>query len=137
MPPLKGGPVCPRSAGHANRRSLRMPPLNYVAWLDSLSMKDVGSVGGKNASLGEMISGLKHSDVKVPSGFATTADAFREFLKIHNLTDRIGQRLAALNVDDVKALADAGREIRGWIESAPFQPALEQAVRAAYAELTK
>ncbi len=110
---------------------------NYIAWLDSVSMKDVGRVGGKNASLGEMISGLAHADVKVPSGFATTADAFREFLKFHKLTDRIGQRLDNLDVDDVKALADTGREIRGWIEAAPFQPALETAIRDAYVEMVK
>jgi len=111
--------------------------LEYVAWLDSLSMKDVARVGGKNASLGEMIGGLAHSDVKVPSGFATTADAFREFLQFHQLTDRIGQRLDRLDVDDVKALADAGREIRSWIEQAPFQPPLERAIRDAHSELVK
>jgi pyruvate, water dikinase len=109
----------------------------YVAWFDSLSMNDVARVGGKNASLGEMISGLAHQDVKVPSGFATTADAFREFLNFSTLTDRIHQRLVKLNVEDVKALTAAGGEIRKWIEEAPLQPALEQAIRDSYAELIK
>ncbi len=111
--------------------------LQYVAWLDTLSMQDVARVGGKNASLGEMISGLAHSDVRVPSGFATTADAFREFLTFHKLTERIAQRLDGLNVDDVKTLADTGREIRHWIEEAPFQPPLERAIRDTYAEMVK
>jgi pyruvate,water dikinase len=111
--------------------------LEYVASLDTLSMKDVGRVGGKNASLGEMISGLAHSDVKVPTGFATTADAFREFLKFHKLTERIGERLDKLDVEDVKALTATGREIRGWIENAPFQPALESAIRDSYADMVK
>ncbi len=111
--------------------------LQYIAWLDTLSMKDVARVGGKNASLGEMISGLAHAEVKVPSGFATTADAFREFLTHNNLTDRIQKRLEKLNVDDVKALTEAGREIRGWIEEAPFQPAFDKAIRDTFAELTK
>ncbi|HKQ30068.1 MAG TPA: phosphoenolpyruvate synthase [Burkholderiales bacterium] len=109
----------------------------YVAWFESLSMKDVGRVGGKNASLGEMIGGLAHQQVKVPSGFATTADAFREFLAVGRLADRIQQRLSKLDVDDVSALIDAGREIRGWIETAPLQPALETAIREAYAELAR
>ena len=109
----------------------------YVAWFDSLSMQDVGRVGGKNASLGEMIGGLAHQDVKVPAGFATTADAFREFLAFGQLADRIQQRLRTFNVDDVNALTAAGREIRGWIEAAPLQPALETAIREAYAELVK
>src|SRR6266566_7002790 len=113
------------------------PSSNHVAWLDQVSMKDVGSVGGKNASLGEMIGGLAHSDVKVPTGFATTAEAFREFLRFHKLTDRIARRLDGLNVDDVKTLADTGREIRGWIEEAPFQPELERAIRDTYAEMIK
>jgi pyruvate,water dikinase len=100
-------------------------------------MNDVGRVGGKNASLGEMISGLAHEAVKVPGGFATTADAFREFLSVNKLTQRIAQRLDGLNVDDVKALTDAGREIRGWIEEAPLPPGLDAAVRTGFASLIK
>jgi len=98
-------------------------------------MTDVEAVGGKNASLGEMISQLAASGVRVPGGFATTAHAFREFLRHGGLTERIGAKLAALNVDDVKALAQAGAEIRGWISDAALPPALEQAIRAAYDKL--
>lgn len=114
-----------------------MSQVEYVVGFESLSMNDVGRVGGKNASLGEMISGLAHEAVKVPGGFATTADAFREFLAGNKLTQRIQQRLEGLNVDDVKALTDAGREIRGWFESVPFQPALEQALRTRFAEMVQ
>jgi len=106
-----------------------------VVPLDQLRMTDVEAVGGKNASLGEMISQLAASGVRVPGGFATTAHAFREFLRHGGLTERIGARLAALNVDDVKALAQAGAEIRGWISAAALPPALEQAIRAAYDKL--
>jgi pyruvate,water dikinase len=109
----------------------------YVAWFDTLSMTDVGRVGGKNASLGEMISQLAHADVKVPGGFATTADAFREFLAFNKLTARIQERLEALDVGNVRALADTGAEIRRWIEEAPLQPELEQAIRQAHAALIR
>jgi len=103
-----------------------------VVPLEQLRMTDVEVVGGKNASLGEMISQLAASGVRVPGGFATTAHAFREFLRHGGLTERIGSRLAALRIDDVKALAAAGAEIRGWIVAAPWPPALEAAIRAAY-----
>jgi pyruvate, water dikinase len=106
-----------------------------VVPFDQLRMTDVEVVGGKNASLGEMISQLAASGVRVPGGFATTAHAFREFLAFSDLTQRIDARLAALNTDDVKALAAAGAEIRGWVETAPLPPALEAAVREAYAQL--
>jgi pyruvate,water dikinase len=99
-------------------------------------MTDVEVVGGKNASLGEMISQLAASGVRVPGGFATTAHAFREFLRHNGLTDKINARLDALDADDVRALAEAGAEIRGWVLAAPFQPALEDAVRTAYAALS-
>jgi pyruvate,water dikinase len=98
-------------------------------------MADVEAVGGKNASLGEMISQLAASGVRVPGGFATTAHAFREFLRHNELTERIDARLAPLNVDDVKALADAGAEIRRWVTTAALPPALEQAIRAAFDKL--
>ncbi len=104
----------------------------YVLPFEELRMSDVESVGGKNASLGEMISQLNASGVRVPTGFATTALAFREFLVHNNLTERINQRLDALNVDDVKALAQAGAEIRRWVEEAPFQDRLEQEIRQAF-----
>ncbi|KAB2876473.1 MAG: phosphoenolpyruvate synthase [Ideonella sp.] len=106
-----------------------------VVPLEQLRMTDVEAVGGKNASLGEMISQLAASGVRVPGGFATTAYAFREFLRHGGLTERIGGRLAALDIDDVKALAVAGAEIRGWVAAAAWPPALEAAIRAAYERL--
>ncbi|NDF52000.1 MAG: phosphoenolpyruvate synthase, partial [Betaproteobacteria bacterium] len=98
-------------------------------------MTDVESVGGKNASLGEMISQLAHAGVRVPGGFATTAQAFRSFLQFNRLTDRIAARLEGLNIEDVKALAQCGEDIRGWMASAPLQPDLEVAIREAYQSL--
>jgi pyruvate,water dikinase len=104
----------------------------YVLPFEDLRMPDVESVGGKNASLGEMISQLSASGVRVPTGFATTALAFRDFLVHNKLTERINDRLDKLNVDDVKALAVAGAEIRSWVEAAPFQDRLEQEIRQAF-----
>ncbi len=112
----------------------------YVASFENLRMTDVESVGGKNASLGEMISQLAGAGVSVPGGFATTAQAFRDFLT-HSidggkpLAERIADRLADLNVDDVRSLAQAGAEIRQWIVETPFQPRLEQEIRAFYERL--
>src|SRR6185436_213493 len=96
----------------------------FVLPLDQLRMTDVARVGGKNASLGELISQLAASSVRVPGGFATTAQAFDEFLAHNQLAGRIQARLAKLDVDDVAELAAAGAEIRGWVEKAPLQPAL-------------
>jgi pyruvate,water dikinase len=107
-----------------------------VVPLEQLRMTDVEAVGGKNASLGEMISQLAASGVRVPGGFATTAFAFREFLKHGGLTDRINGRLARLDIDDVKALAEAGAEIRAWITDAALPPTLEAAIRSAFATLS-
>ncbi|GAC1547090.1 MAG: phosphoenolpyruvate synthase [Collimonas sp.] len=112
----------------------------YVISFENLRMTDVDSVGGKNASLGEMISQLAGAGVRVPGGFATTAQAFRDFLS-HSadggpaLADRIADRLATLNVEDVRALAQAGAEIRQWIVETPFQPRLEQEIHAFYKRL--
>src|SRR5215471_11774447 len=106
-----------------------------VIAFDHLRMSDVERVGGKNASLGEMISQLRTSGVRVPAGFATTAFAFREFLEAAGLKDRIDHALSALNVDDVKALARVGKEIRGWVGSASLPQELEDAIRAAYQKL--
>jgi len=103
---------------------------------EQLRMNDVEVVGGKNASLGEMISQLAASGVRVPGGFATTAHAFREFLSFGGLTEKINARLLALDTDDVKALAEAGAQIRQWVIDAPFPPDFEAAVRASFAELT-
>ncbi|WP_431263071.1 phosphoenolpyruvate synthase [Roseateles chitinivorans] len=107
-----------------------------VVPFEKLRMTDVESVGGKNASLGEMISQLAETGVRVPGGFATTAHAFREFLKHEGLDARIQKRLADLNTDDVRALAAAGAEIRGWLEAQPFPADLEAAIRESFAGLT-
>jgi pyruvate, water dikinase len=106
-----------------------------VVPFEQLRMTDVEVVGGKNASLGEMISQLSATGVRVPGGFATTAHAFRQFLAHGGLADKINQRLSALNTDDVKALAEAGAQIRQWVHEAPLPPALEDAVRTAYVAL--
>ena len=104
----------------------------YVFPFSQLRMTDVDRVGGKNASLGELLSQLTSAGIRVPDGFATTAEAFRLFLKEGGLEDRIHARLAKLDVDDIKALAAAGAEIRGWIESAPFPAELEKEIREFY-----
>lgn len=104
----------------------------YVFPFSQLRMTDVDRVGGKNASLGELLSQITSAGIRVPDGFATTAEAFRLFLKEGGLEDRIHARLAKLDVDDVKALAAAGAEIRGWIESAPFPAELEKEIREFY-----
>ena len=108
-----------------------------VVPFEKLRMTDVESVGGKNASLGEMISQLAETGVRVPGGFATTAHAFRDFLRHEGLDARIQKRLADLNTDDVRALAAAGAEIRGWLEAQPFPADLEAAIRAEFARLTE
>jgi pyruvate,water dikinase len=108
---------------------------HYIAWLHELGMTDLDRVGGKNASLGEMIRSLSDLGVSVPGGFATTAEAFRDFLGQSGLGDRIQARLDALDTADVHALAEAGAEIRRWVTETPFQPALEEAIDAAWAEL--
>ncbi len=110
-------------------------PTDLVVPFEHLRMTDVESVGGKNASLGEMISNLP-TGVKVPTGFATTAHAFREFLKFDGLTEKISAKLAALDVEDVRALAQVGAEIRGLVEAQPFPPALEKGIREAFATLS-
>ena len=101
--------------------------------LDTLCMDDVARVGGKNASLGEMIGALSAAGVRVPGGFATTADAFREFLARDGLAERIRKRLADLDVANVRNLAAAGREIRDWVEAAPLPDAFQREVRTRYA----
>ena len=109
----------------------------YVVPFEQLRMTDVEVVGGKNASLGELISQLASAGVRVPGGCATTALAFRDFLTANNLTERIAKRLETLNIDDVKALAEAGAEIREWIIAAPLQPRLEQEIREQFLRLQK
>ena len=109
----------------------------HVLWLHQLRLSDLAQVGGKNASLGEMIGQLGGLGVSVPGGFATTAAAFSEFIAHNTLTERIYARLDGLDVEDVDALVQAGREIRGWVVAAPLQPALETAIREAYAALCR
>jgi pyruvate,water dikinase len=105
-----------------------------VAWLKDLRLKDLAQVGGKNASLGEMIGGLAAAGIRVPGGFATSAQAFREFLG--ELGPRIEKRLRALDPKDVDALAKCGAEVRSWIVQQPFPPLLEQEIRLKYQELS-
>jgi pyruvate,water dikinase len=107
----------------------------YIRWFETLGMKDLKQVGGKNASLGEMMAHLSQAGVRVPGGFATTAEAFRDFLKHNRLEERINQALKNLNVDDVAELARVGAEIRGWVEQAELPRALEVAIVDAYIRL--
>ncbi|HEY5897467.1 MAG TPA: phosphoenolpyruvate synthase, partial [Burkholderiales bacterium] len=106
-----------------------------LAWLKDLRLADLPQVGGKNASLGEMTSALSAAGIRVPAGFATTADAFREFLSAGGLDKRIEQKLKALDCSDVNALAACGKEIRSWVVEAPFPPELEREIRSYYQEL--
>lgn len=108
---------------------------DYILWFDQLGMHDVNLVGGKNASLGEMISNLANVGVSVPGGFATTTHAYRDFLQYEGLDQRINALLATLNVDDIHALTDAGKTIRGWLMDAPLPQALLDAVTGAYQQL--
>ena len=108
---------------------------SQVVWFSQLGMNDVESVGGKNASLGEMISHLADAGVSVPDGFATTADAYRAFLAHNGLADKINAALDDLDVDDVDALVATGEKIRNWVIEHPFPPELEDAIREAFATL--
>src|SRR6266850_4429857 len=108
-----------------------------LAWLKDLRLKDLEQVGGKNASLGEMIGGLAAAGIRVPGGFATTADAYREFLAIDGLGERIAKRIKQLKPDDVKALEACGAEVRSWILNTRFPPAFEQEISAFFQELEK
>ncbi|MBB3228474.1 pyruvate,water dikinase [Luteibacter sp. Sphag1AF] len=110
---------------------------DLVLWLDALRMTDLGKVGGKNASLGEMIGNLAKLGVSVPGGFATTADAFQSYLEKSGLAKRIQDRLATLDVDNVDELVKGGKEIRGWIVDTALPADLEQAIRDAYIKLCK
>ncbi len=110
--------------------------VEYVVSLDKLGKHDVEHVGGKNASLGEMISNLAGAGVSVPGGFATTAQAYRDFLEQSGLNDQIHQALDALDVDDVNELARTGAKIRQWIMEAEFPEKLNAEIRTAFAELS-
>ena len=114
-----------------------MGQLKYVVNFDRLGMGDIERVGGKNASLGEMIGQLSQAGIRVPRGFATTADAFREFLDQGGLVARIEARLKGLDADDVEALGRCGAQIRGWIEATPLPKELQAEIARAYEELTE
>lgn len=109
--------------------------MTNVLWFEDIGMNDVPQVGGKNASLGEMVSALAGRGVRVPTGFATTADAYREFLAADGLADRIRDALARLDVSDVASLSATGAAIRAWVERQPFPAGLERDIRDAYAAL--
>ncbi|TCZ87088.1 phosphoenolpyruvate synthase [Lysobacter sp. N42] len=106
-----------------------------ILWLHALRLSDLARVGGKNSSLGEMIGHLSELGVSVPGGFATTAEAFKAFIAHNHLHERIYDRLASLDVEDVQALTVAGAEIRGWVIDAPLQPDLDRDIRTAYRQL--
>ena len=106
-----------------------------ILWLHELRLADLARVGGKNSSLGEMIGHQANLGVSVPGGYATTAEAFKAFIAHNDLSKRIFDRLATLDVEDVPALTAAGKEIRGWVIDAPLQPDLDADIRTAYAKL--
>ncbi len=108
---------------------------NYILWFDQTGMNDVPRVGGKNASLGEMICHLQDAGIHVPNGFATTARAYTDFIGENGLADQISRRLENLNVDDVNALASAGKEIRGWINQTSLSDRLTGEIGSAYTRL--
>jgi len=107
----------------------------YIIWLNQLGLDDIDQVGGKNASLGEMIGNLSNLGVKVPGGFATTSEAYREFLEHDGLGDRINALLDTLDVDNILELGKAGSQIREWMMSIPLQPEFEREIDEAYAKL--
>src|SRR6202012_3939640 len=109
----------------------------YIIPFEKLKNKDVELVGGKNASIGEMISGLASLGVSVPGGFATTSHAYRDFLAQDGLDERIRSVLADLDVDDVVRLAEVGKEIRGWMLATPFPPRLQDEILASFREMGK
>ncbi len=108
----------------------------FVKSLADLRMSDLDQVGGKNASLGEMIGALAHAGIRVPGGFATTAKAFQLFLSASGLDLRIAERLKSLDPANIESLTKGGAEIRAWIAAAPFPAELENAIRSHYAALT-
>ena len=108
---------------------------DYIIWFDELGMNDVERVGGKNASLGEMISHLSAAGVRVPGGFATSSQAYWDFLSANSLNEKINDTLACLDVQDVNALAEAGAKIRSWVMDAPFPESLNKALESAFITL--
>ncbi|HLX53605.1 MAG TPA: phosphoenolpyruvate synthase [Aquella sp.] len=108
-----------------------------IVWFENLGMKDIESVGGKNASLGEMISELTHTGIRVPGGFATTSHAYKQFLQTNNLNQKIDDAINNLNIEDVIQLAKTARSIQQWIIDTPFPKDLEQEIETAYTEMLK
>src|SRR5438067_2190368 len=106
-----------------------------VAWLKDLRLFDLERVGGKNASLGEMIGALSAVGIRVPGGFATTAEAYRLFLAADGLDGRIRQAVGALDPNDVRALAECGKKVRSWIMAQPFPADLDREIRSYYQQL--
>ena len=111
--------------------------IENVIWLKDVGMSDVDKVGGKNASLGEMISGLESQGVRVPGGFATTAEAFESFLEHSDLKNKINKLLSDLDITDISALTKTGLLIRQWVEEAPFPDELHKSIVKSYDELTQ
>jgi len=109
--------------------------MKNIIWFEHLRMTDVAEVGGKNASLGEMISQLDSKGIRVPGGFATTAEAYKRFLESNHLKQKIDAVLDNLDVDNVIELAKAGKEIQNWIMEAPFQADFERDLEQAYTEM--
>ncbi|SFI65286.1 MULTISPECIES: phosphoenolpyruvate synthase [Microbacterium] len=109
--------------------------MTNILWFHEIGMADLPQVGGKNASLGEMVSELAGTGVRVPGGFATTADAYRAFLETDDLAGRIQAAVATLDIEDVAELARVGAQVRQWIEEQPFPPALDRDIREAYEQL--
>lgn len=109
--------------------------MTNILWFHEIGMADLPQVGGKNASLGEMVSELAGTGVRVPGGFATTADAYRTFLETDDLAGRIQAAVATLDIEDVAELARVGAQVRQWIEEQPFPPALDRDIREAYEQL--
>ncbi len=103
-----------------------------IEWFKDLGMNDVERVGGKNASLGEMINHISSLNINVPNGFATTAEAFRDFLEANQLDTRINEKLDSLDVEDVQALARAGQTIRNWVIEGEFSAGFMDEVASAY-----
>ncbi|MGH8177261.1 MAG: PEP/pyruvate-binding domain-containing protein, partial [Steroidobacter sp.] len=108
----------------------------YTIPFEKLGRRDIETVGGKNSSLGEMISHLATLGVVVPTGFATTAQGYRDFLRHEGLADRIAQELNGLDVDDVEKLATVGAKIRGWILSTPFPAELERQILESFERMS-
>ncbi|MCG6900270.1 MAG: phosphoenolpyruvate synthase, partial [Gammaproteobacteria bacterium] len=113
-----------------------MQSFKYIRRFRDLGIDDVPLVGGKNASLGEMYQALSGEGVRIPNGFATTAQAYRDYLAHNHLEAPIQEALAQLDVDNVEALAKTGAQIRGWIVDAELPPQLVSEITAAYAEMT-